>query len=85
MRHSVAGHPLDAPEQLLMLDLLVREAHQRLQRVLVAEAVIAAHVEDLGGDEALDEAEHVGVRAPLDLAEQPLVVRAEKGEAVDLR
>ena len=83
--HAVCAHPLDSAEKLLVLDLLVAEAHQRLQRVLVAEPVVAAHVEHLGGDEPLDEAEYVGVGAALNLAEQSLVVRAEEGEAIDLR
>ena len=33
---------LDAAEQLLVLELLVAEAHERLERDLVAEPVVAA-------------------------------------------
>ena len=68
-----------------MLDLLVAEAHQRLQRILIAQGVVAADVEHLGGDEALDHSEHVGVRPALNLAQQPAVVRGEKIEAIDHR
>ena len=46
---------LEAAEQLLVLELLVGEAHQRLERDLVAEPVVAADLEDLGADEALDQ------------------------------
>ena len=60
-----------------MLELLVGEAHQRLERGLVAEPVLAADVEDLGADVALDHAEHVGVGAALHLAEQPLFAVVE--------
>ena len=38
---------LDAAEQLLVLELLVGEAHQRFQRDLVAERVVAAELEHL--------------------------------------
>ena len=79
------AHALDAAEQLLVLELLVAEAHQRLERDLVAEPVVAAHLEHLGGDEALDQAEYVGVGAALDLAQQALLVRGEEVEAIDLR
>ena len=59
--HAGADHLLDAAEHLLVLDLLVAEAHQRLERGLVAEPVVAAHLEHLGGDEALDQPEDIGV------------------------
>ena len=65
---------LDAAEELLVLELLVGEAHQRLERRLVAEPVVAADLEDLGADVALDQAEDVGVGAALDLAQQPSLV-----------
>ena len=81
-RHLLADHLLHAAEQLLVLDLLVREAHQRFERVLVVEHVSAALVEHLGADEALDQAEDVGIGAALDLAEQPCIVRGEKGEPI---
>ena len=70
--HAVRDHRLEAAEELLVLELLVGEAHEGLQRHLVAHPVVAAHLQDLGADEALDEAEHVGVGAALDLAEEAL-------------
>src|SRR5690606_16442745 len=48
-----------------MLQLLVAEAYKGLERHLVAEPVIAADLENLRADVALDETEHVRVRAPL--------------------
>jgi hypothetical protein len=85
--HGRGDHRLDAPEQRLVLDLLVAEAHQRLERQLVAQRVLAADLEQLGGDEAFDQAEHVGVGAALDLADEaPLGFRqrqvADQREAV---
>jgi hypothetical protein len=47
--------------------------------------VLAPHVQDFRGDEPLDQAEHVGVRPALDLAQEPLVARAEEVEAIDFR
>ena len=70
---DVADHRVDAAEQLLVLQLLVAEADQRLERDLVAEPVVAAQLEHLGVDEALDQAEDVGVGAALDLAHEPLL------------
>ena len=52
-----------------MLQLLVAEPDQGLERDLVAQPVVAAHFQHFGADEALDQPEHVGVGAPLDLAE----------------
>ena len=43
--HADGGHALEAAEQLLVLQLLVGEAHQRLERDLVAEPVVAAELE----------------------------------------
>src|SRR5690242_15376513 len=68
-----------------MLDFLVPEAHQRLQGDLITKPMLTAHVEYLGRDEALDQAEHVGVSPTLDLTQQTLVVRVEELQAVDLR
>jgi hypothetical protein len=73
--HVRADHGLDAAEQFLVLEFLVAEADQRLERDLVAQPVIAADLEHLGVDEALHQAEDVGVGAPLDLADQPLLVQ----------
>ena len=58
-----------------MLELVVGEADQGFERVLVVERVRAALVQHLGADEAFDEAEDVGVGAALDLREQARVVR----------
>ncbi len=71
--HAVRDHPLDPAEQLLMLELLVGEAHEGLERCLVAQPVVAGELEQLGADETLDQTEHVGVRAALDLRQQPLL------------
>jgi len=72
-------------EQLLVLQLLVGEADDRLHRGLVAERVAAADLEHLAADEALDEREHVGVGAALHLAEQAPLSAAEELELVDER
>jgi len=68
-----------------VLELLVGEAHQRLERSLVAEPVVTAHLGDLRPDEALDQAEQVGVAAPLDLAEAQPLLLVEEGELIRLR
>ena len=75
-RHAFGGQRLDAAEQLLVLELLVAEAHERFERDLVAEPVVAADLEDLGVDEALDEPEQVRVRSALDLAHEAPLGRA---------
>ena len=76
-RQRLAHHRLDAAEQRLVLDLLVAEPHQRLERVLVAQPVVAADLELLGGDKPLDQAEDVGVGAALDLAGKAFLVVGE--------
>ena len=63
-----------------MLQLLVAEPDQRFERDLVAEPMVAAQLQDLGADKALDQPEHVGVGAALDLAEIALLVRREEVE-----
>jgi len=83
--HALRGHSLHAAEKLLVLKLLVGEAHQGLEGSLVAEPVLAADLDDLGPDEALDQAEHVGVGAPLNLAHQPFLVAAKEIHTVDFR
>lgn len=65
-----------------MLQFLVAEPDQRLERDLVAEPMIAAQLQNLGVDVALDEPEHVGVGASLHLAEVPFLVRREGIEPV---
>jgi hypothetical protein len=77
-------HALDAAKSSWCLISSSPMRTSCLQRVLVAERVLAAHVQHLGGDEPLDEAEHVRVGAALDLAQEPLFARAEEVEAVDL-
>jgi hypothetical protein len=74
----LAHHRLDPPEQDLVLDLLVAEPHQGLQRILVAQRVLPAHVDQLGGDEAFDQAEDVGVGAALDLAHEAHLGRRKR-------
>ncbi len=71
--HRRGRQALDAAEELLVLEFLVAETDQRLQRDLVAGPVLAADLQDLAVDEAFDKAEHIGVGTALDLAqEQPL-------------
>jgi hypothetical protein len=53
-------------EQRLVLQFLVAEPHQRLERDLVAEPVIVAQLEHFGVDEALDQAKDIGVGAAPD-------------------
>ena len=55
-----------------MRQLLVAEAYQRLERVLVAQPIVAADFEQFCGNEALNQAEDIGVGAALDLAHQAL-------------
>ena len=68
-----------------MLQLLVAEPHQCLERDLVAEPVIVAQFEHLGVDEALDQPEDVGVGAALDLAHEPLFAGRQRGERIGER
>ena len=78
----IADHRVDAAEQRLVLQLLVAEPNQRLERNLVAEPVIVAQFEDLGIDEALDQPEDIGVGAALDLAHEPLFVGRQGRERI---
>jgi hypothetical protein len=68
-----------------VLELFVGEAHQCLERGLVAEPVVAAHFRHLRADEALDEAEHVGVGAALHLAEEALLLGLQERQPADHR
>jgi hypothetical protein len=68
--HAARDHAVYAPEELLVLELLFGEAHERFERGLVAERVPAAHFEHLRRDEPLEQAQHVGIGAALDLGEQ---------------
>ena len=81
-RHALARQLLQAAEHLLVLQFLVGEAHQGFQRDLVAEPVLAAHLEDLGADEALDQPEDVGVGAALDLRHRSASRRREERQFV---
>src|SRR4051812_32708924 len=67
-RHARRGQRLDAPEQFLVLQLLVAETDERLQGELIREPMVLADLEHLRGNEALDEAENVCVRSALHLA-----------------
>ena len=77
---DLADHRLDPAEQRLVLQLLVAEADQRLERDLVADPVVAAHLQHLRVDEALGQAEHIGVGTALDLAHRALLVGRQGGE-----
>src|SRR5206468_2559057 len=80
-----ADHRLDPPKQLLVLQLFVGEANQRLERALIAQPVVVAYLEDLGAYEALDQAEDVGVRTSLDLRQQAALVGTEERHPVNER
>ena len=69
---NLGDHRIDAAEQRLVLQLLVAESNQRLERNLVAEPVIVAEFQNLGIDETLDQTKDIGVSAALDLAHEPL-------------
>ena len=64
---NLADHRVDAAEQRLMLQLLIAEPDQRLERNLVAEPVIVAQFQDLGVDEAFNQSKDVGIGTALDL------------------
>src|SRR5690606_38192715 len=83
--HALGNQQFDAAKQFLMLQFLVGETDQRLERRLVAEPVIATHFEHLRADEPFDEPEHVGVGAPLHLAEETLLLDVENVDFVDAR
>ena len=82
---DIADHRVDEAEQRLMLQLLVAEPYQRLQRDLVAEPVILAQLQHLGIDEALDQTEDIGVGATLDLADEPLFIGRQGRESIRQR
>ena len=66
-----------------MLQLLVAEPDQRFERDLITEPVIAAQLQHLGADKALDQSEHAGVGATLYLAEIPLFLRRQGNHSPD--
>src|SRR5215471_5490493 len=77
-RHHLGGQRFDAAEQRLVLQLLVTEPNQRLERDLISQPMIAAELQDLGADETLDQPEHVGVGPALHLAEIDPFFRREE-------
>ena len=83
--HVLRHHHLEPAEELLVLELLVGETHQRLDHDLVAEDVAARDLQQLRADEALDQAEHVGVGAALHLREHAALDGVGEPEAVDAR
>ncbi len=84
-RHMRSHHRLHAPEQLLVLDLLVREANQPFERELVAKDLCTALLEHLGADEALDQSKDVGVGSALDLAKEARFIPGKRAHAIDQR
>lgn len=68
-----------------MLQLLITEPNQRLERDLVAEPVLVAQFQNLGIDEALNQPKDIGVGAPLNLAHKPLFISREACESVGQR
>jgi len=82
---DVADHRVDKAEQRLVLQLLVTEPYQRLERNLVAEPVILAQLQHLGIDEALDQTEDIGVGAALDMADEPLFIGRQGRERIRQR
>src|SRR5262249_2263997 len=84
-RHVARDERLDAPEQLLGLDLLVAEAHHRLERHLIPEPVLARLVEYLRADESLDESEQVRIGSSLHLTQRALLGLREERQLIDLR
>ncbi|MCY1388824.1 hypothetical protein D9M71_36060 [compost metagenome] len=84
-RQSSSHHRLDAPEQFLMLDLVVGKTHQRFECELIVKYMGPTLVEHLGTDKALDQAKNVRIGSTLNLAEQARLVCAEEGQAVDPR
>ena len=81
----LADHRVDAAEQGLVLQLLVAEPDQRLERNLVAEPMIVAQFQDLGVDESLDQPKDIGVGAALDLAREPLFISRQGRERIGER
>ena len=82
---NIADHRVDKAEQRLVLQLLVAEPYQRLERNLVAEPVILAQFQDLCIDEALDQTKDIGVGAALDLADKPLFIGRQGRERIRQR
>src|SRR6516225_8785822 len=74
-QENLTDHGIDAAEQGLVLQLLIAEPHQRFERNLVAECVIAAQLQDLGVDKPLDQPKDIGVSASLNLAHKASFIR----------
>src|SRR5262249_11200300 len=81
----LADHRIDAAEQFLMLQLLIAESKQCLERDLITEPVVSAQLEDLGIDEAFNQPKDVGVCAALDLAHESLLIGRQGVERIDKR
>lgn len=79
------NHRLNAPEQLLMLDLVVGKAHQRFECELIVKDMGPTLIEHFGTDKTLDQAKNIRIGSTLNLAKQARLVRGEKGQAVDPR
>jgi hypothetical protein len=82
-RHARRDHGFHATEELLVLQLFAREAHESLKRSLIAQDVVARLVEHLCADEALHESEQVGVRPSLHLTEEASLAVGEERQSVD--
>ena len=81
----VADHRVDAPEQRLVLQLLVAEPDQRLECNLVAEPMVVAQLQNFGVDESLDQPKDIRVGAALDLAREPLFISRQGRERIGER
>src|ERR1700746_653200 len=82
---NITDHRVDKAEQCLVLQLLVAEPYQRLERNLVAEPVILAQFQDLGIDEALDQTKDIGVGAALYLTDEPHFIGRQGRERIRQR
>jgi hypothetical protein len=72
---------LEAAEELLVLQLLVGEADERLERDLVAEPMVAADLEDLRAMKRSARPNQVGVACGPDLAQEPSLGGVEETRA----
>src|SRR5512138_2081566 len=68
-----------------MLQLLIAKAHERLECDLIAEPMIATDFQDFGVDEALHEAEDVGITATLHLAHEAPLLGRQKWQLIHER
>jgi hypothetical protein len=68
---------LHAAKEMLVLDLFVAEPDQGFQLGLIAKPMILAQLQDLGIHIALQQAEHVGIGAALNLADKAHLLRRQ--------